>query len=92
MKIVYLNIEITQVTELGYIDEMVVFENIEETLQVNVDMLIKKLKGLTMECNTENTKTMTNNITIRGKDIKKVNTFKYLGGIINDKGNFEYEI
>lgn len=74
--------EIIQVTELSYANHSEVFGNTEETLQENVDELIKQLKYLNMECNTEKMKTMIlvneiakHNVKIEGQDIERVKKF-----------------
>ena len=78
---------------------MVIFGSTKENLRENVNIITRHLKGITLKCNTERTKTMimgteslTHNVEIEGQDIEQVGMFKYPGGIINSRGTLKDEI
>lgn len=93
------NLQKVHITESAYADDLAIYAKSEEDLQYNVEMWEKELQKFNMKINTEKTKVMVIgkrtrniNITINSTAIEQVQSFKYLGSIIEDKGGFEEEI
>ena len=80
------------INSLQYADDLIIFANSKDTMQEHLNMLNNYCKNWGLEINTKKTKYMTincnsnNNLTIDDRCIEKVPEYKYLGILINGKG------
>lgn len=91
--------EMVQISELLYADDLVLLAGSERELQYNVDTYIREMQKVNMRINIEKTKTMIvgpterkHEITIGGKTVEQVSNFKYLGSCISSNGKIDEEI
>lgn len=87
------------IRECAFADDVVIFAEKEKDLEHNLATWKDALSKRNLNINESKTKIMiinarnTNmNITLNGKVVEKIETFKYLGVPINNKGNQEAEI
>ena len=87
------------ISECVFADDIVVIANNEEALQHNIELWINALSLKGMSINTKKTKTMVIsntrkniNIKIEGRQVEQVSNIRYLGTIIDEKGDYAGEI
>lgn len=93
------NMEPIWLNECAFADDLVVFGKSERELSKNLEAWNLTLASKNLKINEEKTKVMVvgkgstrTNIELNGKGIDQVDTFKYLGVHINDKGYHDTEI
>lgn len=98
-RIGYWNMKMITITELCYADDLIIIGETEKQLQNNINVFNQELKKKNMKINIQKTKTMVignleekHSIEIDGKYLEQVKCYKYLGVVINSKGNLEEEI
>lgn len=99
LKLGYWKMKETQLTELMFADDMAILADSEENLQFNLDILNKELNKINMKINVDKTKSMiissgnkVHSIQINGQEIEQVDSYKYLGSIIESNGRIDKEI
>jgi hypothetical protein len=87
------------ISDLVYVDDIVLFAMSQANMQRNLEILNSELLTRNMLTNHGKTKIMMIGrskksciVKLMGKDLERVENFKYLGGIINEKGKIEEEI
>lgn len=95
----YRNMQIVEIAESAFADDLVIYAKNEEDLQTNLDIWDAALSKRNMKINADKTKVMIIGrndrkieIKLRGKLIEQVETFKYLGININREGKEDAEI
>ena len=98
-RIGYWNMKIITITELCYADDLIIIGETEKQLQNNIKVFNEELRKKNMKINIQKTKTMVignseekHSIELDGKYLEQVKSYKYLGVVINRKGNLEEEI
>ena len=95
----YWRMGLVNVSELCYADDMVIIARTDIDLQHNMNRLCTELNKYNMNINRSKTKTMIvgttekfHQISVENIVLEQVNTYKYLGVIINSEGNNKDEI
>lgn len=99
LKLGYWQMEQTEINELMFADDMAIVSDSEKNLQHNLEVLEKELQKINLKINIVKTKSMvvsrenkTHSIKLQGKQIEQVESFKYLGSIIQNNGKIDKEI
>lgn len=99
LKLGHWQMEQTEINELMFADDMAIVTDSEKNLQYNLEVLEKELQKINMKINIGKTKSMivsrenkTHSIKLQGKQIEQVESFKYLGSIIENNGKIDKEI
>lgn len=99
LEIGYRRLEKIAIAECAFADDLAIFARTETDLQRNLEVWSEELKKADMKINIEKTKFMVISkeerrarIQIDNKQIEQVESYKYLGNIIERKGNCEEEI
>ena len=84
---------------LSFADDLALFGKSESDLQYNLNILNKELSKRGMKINAKKTKTMlvsretkTHNLKLGREKLEQVQSYKYLGVIINSQGKLREEI
>nr|CAH7761708.1 unnamed protein product [Callosobruchus chinensis] len=93
LQVGYRNLLPVEISECSFADDLAIFANTESDLQRNLNIWNNILKQFNMKVNVDKSKIMTvsryhaaTNISIDGKKLEDVDTFKYLGTVIDSTG------
>ena len=99
LQVGHYNLKPVEISECAFADDLMVSANSEKDLQENINIWENTFSKWNMKMNVEKSKVMhigkdnkSLNLKINGKNIEQVETFKYLGVLINRTGTDELEI
>ena len=88
----------TQLEDLDYADDIALLSSKHQHMQEKTERLCKHAESIGLQINTDKTKVLrinnkeTNPITIKGRSVEDVDTFTYLGAIVNKTGGTTEDI
>lgn len=95
----YRNMQVVEIAECAFADDLIVFAKNEQDLQTNLNLWKTALQQRNMKININKTKVMVigkNNIKVEisldGRKLEQVDTFKYLGVNIHKSGTEDVEV